>query len=116
MSVNPTKKTPVPDAGGRGRGGRGRGGRGRGGRGRGGRGRSRELPILDHAAVGEDDVEPLTCSLSSSPQVAPTRSRSGSGESRVLLPSHASKRRKHKKDKKLADDEEVMMVAFLEAN
>ena len=39
-----------------------------------------------------------------------------SGESRVLLPSHASKRRKDKKDNKLADDEEEMMVAFLEAN
>ena len=50
MSVNPTKKTPAPVAG----------GRGRGGRGRGGRGRSRELPILDHAAVVVDDVEPPT--------------------------------------------------------
>ena len=67
MSVNPTKKTPAPDAG----------GRGRGGIGRGGRGRSRELPILDHAAVDEDAVEPLTRSPSSSPQVSPTRSHSG---------------------------------------
>ena len=41
MSVNPTKKTPAPVAG----------GRGRGDRGRGGKGRSKELPILDHAAV-----------------------------------------------------------------
>ena len=39
-----------------------------------------------------------------------------SGYSRVLLPSQASKRRKDKKDNKLADDEEEMMVAFLEAN
>ena len=39
-----------------------------------------------------------------------------SGESRVLLSSHTSKRRKGKKDNKLADDEEEMMVAFLEAN
>ena len=39
MSVNPTKKTPAPGAG------------GRGGRGRGGRGKSKELPILDPAAV-----------------------------------------------------------------
>ena len=46
----------------------------------------------------------------------PTRSHSGSGESWVLLPSHTSKRRKDKKDNKLADDEEEMMVAFLEAN
>ena len=61
MSVNPTKKTPAPVAGGRGRGGRC------------GRGRSRELPILDHAAVGEDDVEPLTRSPCYSPQVSPTR-------------------------------------------
>ena len=102
MSVNPTKKTPAPVAG-------GRGGRGRGGR-------SKELSILDHAAVGEDDVEPPTRSPSSSPQVSPTRSRSGSEDSRVLLPLQASKRRKDKKDNKLADDEEEMMVAFLEAN
>ena len=74
------------------------------------------LPILDRAAVGEDAVEPLTRSPSSSPQVSPTRSRSGSGESRVLLPSQASKKRKDMKDNKLADDEEEMMVAFLEAN
>ena len=67
MSVNPTKKTPVPVAG----------GRGRGGRGRGGRGRSRELPILDQPAVDEDAVEPLTRSPSSSPQVSPARSHSG---------------------------------------
>ena len=67
MSVNPTKKTPAPVAG----------GRGRGGRGRDGRGRSRELPILDHAAVDEDAVESLTRSPSSSPQVSPTRSHSG---------------------------------------
>ena len=84
MSVNPTKTTPAPVAG----------GRGRGGRGRGGRGRSRELTILDHGAVGEDAVEPLPRSPSSSPQVSPTCSRSGSGESLVLLPSHASRRRK----------------------
>ena len=63
MSVNPAKKTPAPVAG----------GRGRGGRGRGGRGRSRELPILNQAAVGEDDVEPPTRSPSSSHQVSPTR-------------------------------------------
>ena len=106
MSVNPTKKTPAPVVG----------GRGRGGKGRGGRGRSKELPILDHAAVGVDDVEPPTRAPSSSAQVSPTRSRSGSGESRVLLPSHTSKRRKDKKDSKLADGEEEMMVAFLEAN
>ena len=37
-------------------------------------------------------------------------------ESRVLLPSQASKRRRDKKDNKLADDEEETMVAFLEAN
>ena len=72
MSVNTTKKTPAV-AGGRGR------------RGQGGRGRSRELPILDHAAVGEDVVETPTRSPSSCPQVSPTRSRSGSGESRVDL-------------------------------
>ena len=106
MSVNPTKKTPDPDAG----------GRGRGGRGRGSRGRSRELPILDHAAVDEHAVEPPTRSPSSSSQFSTTRSRSGSGESRVLLPSQASKGRKDKKDNKLADDEEEMMIAFLEAN
>ena len=58
MSVNPTKKTPAPVAG------------GRGVRGRGGRGRRIELPILDHAAVGKVYVEPLTCSPSSSPQVS----------------------------------------------
>ena len=75
-----------------------------------------ELLILEHAAVGEEDVEPLTRSPSSSPQVSPTRSRSGSEESRALLPSQASKRRKDKKDNKLADDEEEMMVDFLEAN
>ena len=75
-----------------------------------------ELLILDHAAVGEDDVEPPTRSSSSSPQVSPKRSRSGSEESRPLLPSQASKRRKDKKDNKLADDEEEMMVAFLDAN
>ena len=69
MSVNPTKKTP--DAGGRGREGRGRGGRGRG----------KVLPILDHAAVGQDDVEPR--SPSSSPQVSPTRSRSGREKSGI---------------------------------
>ena len=57
-SVNPTK-TPAPVAG-------GRSGRGRGGR-------SRELSIQDHAAVGQDDVEPPTHSPSSSPQVSPTR-------------------------------------------
>ena len=72
MSVKPTKTAPVA------------GGRGGGGRGRGGRGRSKELPILDHAALGED-VEKRTHSPSSSPQVSPTRSRSGSGESRVGL-------------------------------
>ncbi len=33
-----------------------------------------------------------------------------------MLPLQASKRRKDKKDNKLADDEEEMMVAFLEAN
>ena len=109
MSVNSKKKTPAPVAG------------GRGGRGRGGRGRSKELPILDHAAVGEDVVETSTRSPSSSPQVSPTRSRSGPGESRVYLmlasqASTASKRRKDKKDNKLADDEEELMVAFLEAN
>ena len=71
MSVNPTKKTPAPVAG------------GRGGRGRCGRGRSKELPILDHAAVGEDVVETPTRSPSSSPQVS--CSRSGSGESRESL-------------------------------
>ena len=76
--VNPMKKTPAPVAGGRG---------GRGGRCRGGRGRSKELPILGHAVVGEDDVEPQTRSPSSSHQVSPTRSRSESGESRVLPPS-----------------------------
>ena len=67
MSVNPTKKTPgpAPVADGRGRGGIGRGGR------------RKELPILDDAAVDEDAVEPLTRSPSSSPQVSPTRSRSG---------------------------------------
>ena len=53
--VNPTKKTPAPVAGGRGRGGRGRGGR------------SKELPILGHAAVGEHAVKPPTRSPSSSP-------------------------------------------------
>ena len=42
------------------------------GRGRGGRGRSKELLILDHSAVGEDVVEPLTRSPSSSPQISPT--------------------------------------------
>ena len=110
MSVNSKKKTPAVA-----------GGRGHGGRGRGGRGRSKELPILDHAAVGEDVVETPTRSPSSSPQVSPTRSRSGSGESRVDLmlasqASTASKRRKDKKDNKLADDEEELMVAFLEAN
>ena len=46
MSVNPTKKTPAPVAG----------GHGRGGRDRGGRGISKELSILDHAAVGEDVI------------------------------------------------------------
>ena len=96
MSVNSTKKTPAPVADGRC-----------------GRGRNKELPILDHAAVGEDDVEPLTRSPSSSHQVSPTRLRSGSGESRVFLSSHTSKIRK---DNKLADDEEEMMVAFLEGN
>ena len=106
MSVKPTKKTPAPLPG----------GRGRGGIGRGGRGRSKELPILNHAAVGEDYVEPLTRSPSSSPQVSPTRSRSESGESRVLLQSQASKRRKDNNDNKLADDEEEVMIAFLEAN
>ena len=95
MSVNPTKKTPVAGV-------------------RGGRGRSRELPILDHAAVDEDAVKPPTRSPSSSPQVSPTCS--GSGESQVLLPSQASKKRKNRKDNKLADDEGEMMVAFLEAN
>ena len=76
------------------------------------------LPILDHAAVGEDVVETPTRSPSSSPQVSPTRLRSGSGESRVdlMLASTASKRRKYKKDNKLADNEEELMVAFLEAN
>ena len=54
----PTKKTPAPVAGGRGR------------RGRGGRGRNKELPILDHAAVGEHAVEPLTRSPSSSPRLS----------------------------------------------
>ena len=107
MSVHPTKKTLVAG--------------GRGGRGRGGRGRSKELPILDHAAVGKDVVETPTRSPSSSPQVSPTRSRSGSGESRagLMLASQAStvsKRRKDKKDNKLADEEEELMVAFLEAN
>ena len=95
--------------------------RGRGGRGRGGRGRSKELPILDHAAVGDDVVETPTRSPSSSPQVSPTRSRSGSGESRAGLmlasqASTASKRIKYKKYNKLADDEEELVVAFLEAN
>ena len=120
MLVNQTKKTPVAG--------------GRGGRGRGGTGRSKALPILDHTAVGEDDVETPTRSPSSSPHVSPTRSRSGSGESRAGLmlasqASTASKRRKYKKDNKLvvrmcytslllklADDEEEVMVAFLEAN
>ena len=80
MGVNPTKKTPAHVAD------------GRGGRGRGGRGRSKELPILDHAAVGEDVVETPTRSPSSSPQVSPTRSRSVSGGSRVglMLTSEAS--------------------------
>ena len=60
MSVNSKKKTPaVAD------------GRGGGGRGRGGRGRSKELPILDHVAIGEDVVETPTRSPSSSPQVSP---------------------------------------------
>ena len=98
MSVNPTQKTPAPVEG----------CRGRGSRGRGGRGRSKELPILNHAAVDEDDVEPLTRSPSSSPQVSPTRS--GSGECRVLLPSQASKRRKDNNDNKLADDEANEML------
>ena len=39
------------------------GGRGHGGRGRGGRGRSKELSILDHAAVGEDVVNTHTLSI-----------------------------------------------------
>ena len=108
MSVNPTKKTPAPVAG------------GRGGRGRRDRGRSKALPILDNAAVGADVVETPTRSSSSSPQGSPTRSRSESGESRVglMLASQASttKRRKDNTDKKLADDEEELMVAFLEAN
>ena len=105
MSVNSKKKTPaVAD------------GCGGGGRGRGGRGRSKELPILDHVAIGEDVVETPTRSPSSSPQVSPTRSRSGSGESRVDLmlasqASTASKRRKDKKDNTLADDEDELMVA-----
>ncbi len=33
-----------------------------------------------------------------------------------MLSSHTSKRRKGKKDNKLADDEDEMMVVFLEAN
>ena len=76
MSVNTTTKTPAVAGG-------------RGGRGQGGRGRSKELPILDHAAVGKDVVETHTRSPSSSAQVSPTRS--GSGESRVdlMLASHA---------------------------
>ena len=90
MSVNPTKKTPAPVAG------------GRGGRGRGDRGRSKALPILDHAAVGEYVVETPTRSPSSSPQGSPPRS--GSEESRVglMLASQASttKRRKDNTDKK----------------
>ena len=104
MSVNSKKKTPdVAD------------GRGGGARGRGGRGRSKELPILDHVAIGEDVVETPTRSPSSSPQVSPTRSRSGWGESRVDLmlasqASTASKRRKDKKDNTLADDEDELMV------
>ena len=49
MSVNSKKKTPAVA-----------GGLGHGGRGRGGRGRSKELPILDHAVVGEDVVETPT--------------------------------------------------------
>ena len=107
MSVNSKKNTPAVAGG-------------RDGGGRGGRGRTKELPILHHAAVGEDVVETHTRSPSSSPQVSRTRSRSGSGESRVDLmlasqASTASKRRKDKKDSKLADDEELM-VAFLEAN
>ena len=107
MSVNQTKKTPVAG--------------GRGGRGRGGTGRSKALPILEHTAVGEDYVETPARSPSSSPRVSPTRSRSGSGESRAGLmlasqASTASKRRKDKKDNKLADDEEELMVAFLKAN
>ena len=110
MSVNSKKKPPAVA-----------GGRGHGGRGRCGRGRSKELPILDRAAVGEDVVETPTRSPSSPPQVSPTRSRSGSGESRVDImlasqASTASKRRKDKKDNKLADEEEELLVAFLEAN
>ena len=66
MSVNPITKTPAVA-----------GGRGHGGRGRYGRGRSKELPMLDTAAVGEHVVETPTRSPSSSPQVSPTRSRSG---------------------------------------
>ena len=109
ISVNQTKKTPAHVAG------------SRGGRGRGGRGRSKELHILDHAAVGEDVVETPTRSPSSSPEVSHTCSRSESEESRVGLmlasqASTASKTRKDKKDNKLADDEEELMVAFLEAN
>ena len=93
MSVNPTKNTPAPGS--------------RGDRGRGGRGRSKELPILDHVAIGEDVVETPTRSPSSSPQISPTRSCSGSGESRagLMLASQAStvsKRRKDKKENKLA--------------
>ncbi|XP_014667721.1 PREDICTED: uncharacterized protein LOC106809232 [Priapulus caudatus] len=112
-SPNPKKKkTPAPVAGFRGR-GRGRGGRGK------------ELPSLDPAAVVddavvEDAVDDATRYPSSSHQGSPTHSRSGSLDSHASLASQAStvanSKKKDKKGHKLSDEEEELMVAFLEAN
>lgn len=76
-----------------------------------------ELPSLDPAVVVED-AEDATHSPSASPQYSPTHSRAGSVDSQASLASQASsvKSKKDKKANKLSDDEEELMVAFLEEN
>ena len=82
-----------------------------------------ELHSLDSAFAVEDAVEDATSFPSSSRQCSPTHSHAGSVDSHVSLASQTSSvvkiKKGTKKDKranKLSDDEEELMVAFLEEN
>ena len=93
---------------------------GRGGEGKGQDVRGDKLPSLDPDSV-EDATRVAACagSPSSSRQASTTRSRSGSRDSRVSETSQASamvRNKREKKDYKLSDEEEELMVGFLETN
>ncbi|KAG0709994.1 hypothetical protein GWK47_023715 [Chionoecetes opilio] len=88
------------------------------GSGRGGKKQRQRAAQPGNPAAGpRGAVEDATRSPSSSPRAPQIPSRSGSVDSHASLASTVAKsKKKDKKDNKLSDDEEELMVAFLEEN